>query len=145
MAHQEVLPQAPKSIDLVPILEKAITFLERGHTQGAYARNPGGNDRNWHSPEATCWCAMGAVHASIAALYPQWVASLGSLVVSATLTSEGREVNTRCLQLLDTVVSAKGWSGIFQFNDWPGCQGQEVVKVFREAMKVVKEHGFEHA
>lgn len=48
----------------IDTLRKARGLLEKGWTKGAYARNAEGQKTAWLSPEATCWCARGALLAA---------------------------------------------------------------------------------
>jgi hypothetical protein len=38
-------------------------FIRRGWTQGDFARDHNGNSVHFSSPNAVCWCAVGAVKA----------------------------------------------------------------------------------
>jgi hypothetical protein len=59
-----LLPPKAASDDATRLLIRARGFLERGWCQGVAARDKAGNDVEPTSPDATFWCAFGALIAA---------------------------------------------------------------------------------
>src|SRR5690242_7058396 len=56
-------PSAPP--DAVAVLRAARELVQRGWTQGWYARDKTGRAVGWDHPEASCWCASGAIYKAV--------------------------------------------------------------------------------
>ena len=93
------------------ILIEARAYVEKGWTQGAWARNRKGTPVNEDSTRAVCWCALGAL----------WKADgIGSYGLNALVKASGGEVHP-------TTIS--GW------NDNPDRTQAEVLALFDKAIE----------
>lgn len=96
-------PKTPKQI----LLEAAELIEQPGKwTQGAFARDHGGDGTAFCDPDAVCWCAEGAI-AKVAG---------GCGTASSALAALG-------------IVTG----GIYSYNDAPGRMASEVASKMREA------------
>ena len=92
------------------ILIAARAKLAQGWTQGWYAKNKQGQHLSVHSPDATCWCSIGALIA----------------------VSGPTDDFSACERLLNEVVSD---NGIVTFNDRPWRTQAEVLAAFDKAIE----------
>lgn len=83
-------------------------------TQGWFAKDDQGTDTHSLSPQAACWCSLGAL-----------------------TKAAGSGYYSRELGYLEKVLDAKTGQGVSQFND--SHTHAEVVEVFDEAIKLAKE------
>ena len=102
------------------VLDRAAAYVDRGWTQRAKARNADGDSWSPHSPDATCWCALGAVQAA-----------LGDLVDERTRDPRKRHLIFDCA--LDTLCTETGSDTVSVWNDDPAQTAQDVAGALRRA------------
>lgn len=134
MSTTHPLSVNPSPIPLIPILNDAIGLLQKGHAKGTFARDARGTTTGFASPNATCWCAMGAVRAALVHRHPHVVVSLDASGYYHHLTNEGEEVKTQILNALNETVRDLGHSravyqNVLEYNDTH--TQEEVIEVFR--------------
>ena len=104
-------------------LIKAKSFIEKPEnwTQGWYAKNSAGEEISAASPEATCWCSLGALR-------------------KAAITEDRyaiKEVKSIAVERLHYVIESLGGNGISNFNDHN--DHETVMKVWDRAIKAAQE------
>jgi hypothetical protein len=122
-------------------LEKAVQILknvpltlgsEVRWTRGSYARDHKGLRVSFDSPDANCYCLVGAVRATGAQLYPDF-----DLKAYETIQD-----------VLSTVIRKRGQGGVIlcngpvitHFNDDPGTTYSMVLEVVQEAQQLLKQY-----
>ena len=69
------------------ILTEARTLIEKGWTQGKYARDADGNPISEKDPNACEWCALGAVYAAAGLDLDSYIIGNGNIEVDIALKS----------------------------------------------------------
>ena len=87
-------------------------------TQGVFARDALGNDTDWDSPEAVCWCTAGAIRKAAGAFHYHQEQSIEYHILVLHATKE--------------LVSVIGDYGVSRFNDHHNHA--QVVEVFNKAI-----------
>lgn len=108
------------------IIERAAELLRQGWTQGALARDAGG-DECWElSSSAVSWCAMGALHRAFAEVVNRaaTMEDLNALVVPVVEHVQGRAL--------------VGPSKITDFNDYVCESVDEIIEVLQETVRTLK-------
>lgn len=96
-------------------LTRVADRLERGWTQGAYARGADENSIDFTDARAVCWCLEGAFYA------------------------EDQETHPVRMAALDALYTATNAENLPLFNDTPGRTQAEVVRVVRMAASKMEE------
>jgi hypothetical protein len=110
-------------MDELGIIRRARQRIRRGWTQNAYARDRDGVTVDSNSPEASCWCVMGALGEDVADFFaqPDVVVSVYCRLHRLCEVSDIAEENTI------TFGSLSDW------NDYPDRTKKEVLEVFKKA------------
>lgn len=95
-------------------LREARALIERGWTQGWFARTAAGNDCWYSAKEASCWCVTGALFR-----------------VAISVREESRLAGT-FLAAIDTTDGIAGW------NDVPDRTQAEVLAAFDRAIELAE-------
>lgn len=89
-------------------------YLEKGWTQGTFARDKDGNPVNEYNSSALCWCASGAISAAFPMSY--------EIDLAVKLTKE-----------IEKITKTK----IVLWNDDEDRTHEEVIYIVREAEKIL--------
>ena len=116
------------SITTIEFLRKAREFIERGWTQGSSARDINGKGCVSFSPEATEWCAVGALNA-----------------VNAVVHDENFTFVRRAEHALDEAIlamfplradpSPARVTTILRYNDEPAREKRDILAVYDRAIE----------
>lgn len=101
-------------MSIVQVLTEARSMIEKGWTQGWFAKTADGERVLEKNPKAVCWCMAGAYWATA----PDW---------SARNDAEG------------FLRQATGDESITNWNDTPGRTQQEVLAAYDKAIELAKE------
>lgn len=107
---------AKRRKQVATVLRDAAELVNRGWTQGDYARDAAGHEVDPRDPEAVCWCAQGAI----------W---------KAGCTAEFQAISVLCTHINDT----PGWyvDTVIAWNDHPDRTAEEVATTMRECAELV--------
>lgn len=89
------------------ILEKAKSFLEKGWTRCAYARSENLLNVAPDSPQAVCWCALGAIEAAYLILDVRISYKFKAANLLAEAINLGREYKATIPSWNDCICSSK--------------------------------------
>lgn len=109
---------------LLELLRTARGKLAAGWTQGCFAKDATGAQVNPEASEATCWCAVGAVRASMGPAYR--IAMI-----------DGR-AHAELYEAIASVGAVDSGDAIVEFNDKAGRTQVEVLDLFDRAIAAVE-------
>ena len=109
---------------LLELLRASRGKIAAGWTQGCFAKDALGEQVNPEAPTATCWCAVGAVRASMGPAYR--IAMI-----------DGR-AHAELYEAIASVGAIDSGDAIVEFNDKQGRTQAEVLALFDRAIAAVE-------
>ena len=109
------------------VLDRAADLCLKGWTRVANARDANGNSCYPSSPEATCWCATGALRRAIAVICGPFTSVNSAAVMSYTFAMMRHIIGER-----------DGYSDIERWNDADGRTATEVIDALRAGARAIR-------